>query len=178
MTSDLGGGLIPSHQLSDRQLLLAYLQRQRELVFWKLEGLDDDRARGVATPSGMTIHGLVRHLENVERGWLRLHFAGQEGLHFDWNDDEPDAEMRVPSNVPLAQVLAAYRSEIVLCDQVIAGADLDQVGLTRDHTLRWIVVHLIEEIARHVGHLDLLAELADGRVGEEPDGAPPPGVDP
>ena len=168
----LGGGLIPAHQLGERDTVLAYLARQRELVFWKLAGLDDDRARAVSTPSGLTTHVIVRHLAGVERGWLRENFAGQPQVRV------RDSEFVADEEVRLSDLLAAYRAEIVRCDEVIAAAELDQVGAQRDHTLRWIVLHLIEEISRHLGHLDLLAELADGRVGEEPEGAPAPGVDP
>lgn len=174
----LGPGLIPRHQLGEREMLLAYLARQRELVFWKLAGLPDEAARAVRSPTGLTVHGLVRHLENVERSWLRRHFAGQQDLRFDWTDADPDADLQVPEGVSLVSLLAAYRAEIALCDEVIAAHDLDDVSAVRDHTLRWIVLHLVEEIGRHLGHLDLLAELADGRTGEEPEGAPPPGVDP
>jgi hypothetical protein len=175
---DLLPGLVPPHQGTERDLLLAYLARQRELVFWKLEGLSDADARSVATSTGLTIHGLVRHLENVERSWWRRHFAGQEGLHFDWSDEDPDGEMHVPEDVPLTALLGAYRAEIALCDEVIAAHRLEDVSALRDHSMRWIALHLVEEIGRHLGHLDLLCELADGRTGEEPEGAPPPGVDP
>jgi hypothetical protein len=173
----LGGGLMPRHALGERDMLLAYLERQRELVFWKCEGLAEELARTVATPSGMTVSGIVQHLENVERSWWRRHFAGQEGLSFDWSDDRDDAGMTVPEGVTLEQLLARYRAEIALCDEVIAAHDLDDRGALRDHTLRWILLHLIEEIGRHLGHLDVLREQADGDVGEEPEGAPPPGVD-
>jgi len=177
LTERLGGSLIPRHQLGERDMLLGYLERQRELVFWKCLGLDDEAARTVSTPSGMTVAGIVQHLENVERGWWRRHFAGQEGLSFDWADDPDDAGMSVPEGVTLEQLLARYRAEIALCDEVVAAHDLDDTSVLRDHSLRWIVLHLIEEIGRHLGHLDLLCELADGRTGEEPPGAPPPGVD-
>jgi hypothetical protein len=175
VTELLGGGLIPGHRLGERDMLLAYLARQRELVFWKLDGLSDEAARAVATPSGMGVHGIVQHLESVERSWLRKHFAGQQDLRFAWGEGADDAGMVVAPDVTLATLLADYRAEIALCDEVVAAADLDQGGVTRDHTLRWILLHLIEEVGRHVGHLDLLAELADGRTGEEPDDAPPPG---
>ena len=177
MSDLLGGGLIPRHQLGERDMLLAYLERQRELVFWKLAGLDDAVARTTATPTGMTAPGIVQHLVGVERSWLRRHFAGQEGLSFPWGEDPEDAGMTVAEGVTLAQLLRDYREEIARCDEVIAAADLDQVGATRDHTLRWILVHLVEEISRHLGHLDVLAAVADGRVGEAPDGAPVPGDD-
>lgn len=175
MTHLLGAGLMPEHQLAERDLLLAYLARQRELVFWKLDGLDDDAARAVSTPSGLTVHGIVRHLENVERSWWRQHVAGEQDLVFDWTDDDPDGELRVPADVRLVDLLAAYRAEIARCDQVVAARSLDDVSALRDHTVRWVLLHLVEEISRHLGHLDLLVELADGRTGEEPEGAPPPG---
>ncbi|HUR14427.1 MAG TPA: DinB family protein [Mycobacteriales bacterium] len=170
MSDLLGGGLMPRHQLAEKDMLLAYLERQRELVVWKCTGLDDVAARSQATPTGLTIHGIVRHLTGVERGWFREHFAG-----------EPEERVRdeefAAHDDALADLLAAYRVEWLRCDEVIAGHHLDDVAVRRDHSLRWIVVHLIEETSRHLGHLDLLCELADGRTGEEPDTAPPPGVD-
>src|SRR5262249_32877455 len=111
------------------------------------------------------------------RSWWRRHFDGQQGLAFDWTDDPDDAGMTVPDGVTLADLLLRYRTEIALCDDVIARADLDQAGVSRDHTLRWILLHLVGEIGRHLGPLDVVREQADGVVGEEPPGAPPPGVD-
>jgi uncharacterized damage-inducible protein DinB len=170
LTELLGGGLIPRHQLDDKDMLVAYLQRQRELVQWKCAGLDEEAARAQATPSGLSIHGIVRHLAGVERGWLREHFAG-----------EPEERVRdeefLDQRQTLAQLLTAYREEAARCDEVVAAHDLGDVSARRDHSLRWILLHLVEEIGRHLGHLDLLCELADGRTGEEPEGAPPPGVD-
>jgi hypothetical protein len=122
----------------------------------------------VSTSTGLTVHGVVRHLENVERSWWRRHFAGELGLSFDWTDDDPDGEMKVPAGVSLVDLLAAYRAEVARCDEVIAAHGLDDVGALRDHSLRWIVLHMTEETARHLGHLDLLRELADGATGEEP----------
>ncbi|MCW2599648.1 MAG: hypothetical protein JWM02_1477 [Frankiales bacterium] len=171
MTHLLGGGLEPAPQLGERDSLLAFLARQRELVFWKLEGLSDEAARRVSTPTGLTTHVLVAHLAGVERGWLRERF-----------DDQPKERVRdqefQPSDAPLVDLLVRYRAEIVLCDEVIAAHDLDDVSVNSDHSLRWILLHLIEEIGRHLGHLDLLAELADGRAGEEPAIALPPGGTP
>ena len=170
MTDLLGGGLIPKHQLAERDMLLAYLQRHRELVQWKCAGLDEDAARAQSTPTGLTIHGIVRHVAGVERGWLREHFAGEP------EERVRDDEFR-PQTDTLVELLEAYRDEAARCDAVIAAHQLDDVSAHRDHSLRWILLHLIEELGRHMGHLDLLCEQADGRTGEEPEGAPPPGVD-
>lgn len=158
----------PAAQVGEREVLLAFLQRQRDLVAWKLTGVDDAALRAQSTPSGLTAHGVVRHLENVERSWLREVFAGQEGLTFDWSDEEPDGEFRVPADVPVEQLLRSYLQECRRCDEVVAAADLDQVSATRGASLRWVLLHLVEETARHVGHLDLLREQADGATGEDP----------
>ena len=157
----LGPGLEPPHQLAERELLLAYLQRQRELVLWKCEGLADDAARAVSTPTGLTVHTLVRHLAGVERGWLLEGFAGEPAVRV--RDEE-----FVDRGESLADLLAAFREQIRRSDEVIAAHALDEVGVVRDHSLRWMVLHLIEETSRHLGHLDLLCELADGRTGEGP----------
>ena len=165
VTENLLLGLIPRHGAPDRALLLAYLDRQRGLVAWKLDGLPDEVARAVRTPSGLNVHGLVRHLEDVERSWVREHLDGQTGLTYGWQEG---GDMPTTPDARLTDLLASYAAELRRCDEVLARLDLDEVGATKDHTVRWVVLHLIEEIARHVGHLDLLAELADGRTGEEP----------
>jgi uncharacterized damage-inducible protein DinB len=166
----LRGGVTEAAHLGDeRTTLLGVLQRQRDLVAWKLQGAGDDVLRSVGTPSGLTLHGLVRHLEDVERSWLREVFAGQQGLEHDWSEQDPDGELRVPPDVSMAQLLEDYAAESRRCDAVVAGArDLDAVAATRPYSLRWILLHLVEETARHLGHLDLLREQADGRTGEEP----------
>ena len=130
--------------------------------------MPDDVLRSVATPTGLTLHGLVRHLEHVERSWIRDTFAGEQGLPYAWTDDDPDGELHVPDTITMAQLLADYAAESKLCDEVIAGASLDDRAVHRGRNLRWIVIHLIEETARHLGHLDLLRENADGSAGEEP----------
>ena len=175
MTDDNGttnglrfGIMDPAPRGDERTALVGFLQRQRELVVWKAAGATDDVLRKVSTPSGMTLPGLVRHLENVERSWIRDVFAGQKDLPYDWTDEDPDGEWHVPAEVPMAQLLADYAAETALCDAVIAKASLDDVSAQRGFNLRWILLHLIEETARHLGQLDLLRENADGTVGEEP----------
>jgi hypothetical protein len=159
----------PAAHGDERTALLGFLQRQRDLLIWKLAGVSDDVLRPVATPSGMTPHGLVRHLENVERSWIRDTFAGQKDLPYAWTDEDPDGEWHVPADVTMQALLADYVAESALCDAVIAAASLDEVGVHRGFNLRWIVLHLIEETARHIGHADLFRENADGQVGEEPE---------
>lgn len=153
----------------ERESLLEFLQRQRDLVPWKLQDADDDALRTARTPTGLTAHGVVQHLTNVERSWFRRVFADQPGLTFDYTDEDEDADFKPPATVTVAELLAGYAAETKRCDEVILAADtLDQVAALRDRTLRWIMLHLIEETARHLGHLDVLRELADGGTGERP----------
>ena len=152
----------------EREMLLAYLQRQRDLVVWKVADLKDADARRVATPSGMTIHGLLHHLLDVERSWLRRWFAGESGLPVEGVDKGHVAQPTARHGVGLAELVARYVEESGRCDEVVGAHELDEIAADAPHTLRWILYHLIEETARHLGHLDLLAELADGRTGEDP----------
>jgi hypothetical protein len=115
------------------------------------------------------VHGIVRHLENVERSWFRDVFAGETDLAYDWTDEDGDAEFKPGDDVGMAVLLRAYAKETASCDALIAAApSFDAVSAREGFSLRWIIVHMIEETGRHLGHIDLLREQADGEVGEEP----------
>ena len=149
-------------------MLLGYLQRQRSLVLWKVEGLTDHDAHRVGTTSGLTVHGVIDHLTDMERSWVRRWFAGRRGLHIggvDADHVQPPLDL---AGARLKDLVSAYVEESRRCDEVIAEHGLDDVEVHGDRTLRWVVHHLIEETARHLGHLDLLRELADGATGEQP----------
>jgi hypothetical protein len=103
------------------------------------------------------------HLGYAERQWLRAIFAGEE-MDMSWREHMFD----VPEGWAVDDVVAFYRTEIAAADVVLDRADsLDFASLAeiRATTLRWIVMHLLEEIARHVGHMDITRELLDGRTG-------------
>ena len=153
----------------EREMLVGFLASQRSLVHWKLAGARDVDLLKIATPSGLTPRGVLNHLTNVERWWWREVFDGQEALEFDWTDADPDGELHIGPDKPLAQLLAEYADECARCDAVLESVDdLDQRGVNRDVSARYVLLHLIEETARHLGHLDLQRELADGSVGVDP----------
>ena len=165
-----GGVAEPAHLGDERTTLMGFLQRQRDLVAWKMREASDETLASVSMPSGLTLHGIVRHLENVERSWFRDFFAGQPDLRFDDTEEDPDGDFH-PDGVPMADLLDSYAAETARCDEVIAAASsLDTTATEGAHTysLRWIIVHMIEETGRHLGHVDLLREQADGAVGEDP----------
>lgn len=152
----------------ERSALRAFLTRQRELVVWKLADCEAAVLQEARTPGGMTALGVVQHLTDVERSWWRDDMLGEPGLSFGWSTDDPDGEFRVPSTATTAAVLAAYQSECRTCDAAIAELPLERAGVNTGATVRWVYLHLLEETARHLGHLDLLRELADGATGEDP----------
>lgn len=113
------------------------LQRQRDLVDWKLRDVPDGVLGAAAIATGMTLHGLVRHLTNVECSWLRDVFAWQDGLAYDWTEQDPEAEWRVPEGTTMAGLLADYAAESRSCDAVVSTApSLDAVSVHRDMSLR------------------------------------------
>lgn len=158
----------PAVLTDERTALQAFLTRQRELVGWKLADCEAAVLQGVRTPGGMTALGVVQHLTNVERSWWRDDVLGESGLTFGWSPDSPNEEFRVPPTATTAAVLAAYEAECRACDAAITDLPLDQAGANTRATVRWVYLHLLEETARHLGHLDLLRELADGATGEDP----------
>ncbi|MBT2417957.1 DinB family protein [Streptomyces sp. ISL-22] len=152
----------------EKETLHASLNRVRDAVLWKLEGLDDEQLRRPMTPSGTSLLGLVKHLASVEYGWFVETFGGAvEPL---WFDPYKGEDMRAGEGETTAQIVAFYGRARAAADRMITELPLDAVGRPswRDHsvTLRWVLVHMIEETARHAGHMDIVRELIDGMAGD------------
>jgi hypothetical protein len=157
--------------------LVGYLGEQRETVLDIVAGLPDALLRRAVVPSGWTCLGVIQHLAvDDERYWFRGVAAG-EPIEFPAGDDEPG--WVVGPEVPAADVFGLYHEEIARANAIIAATPLDEPARRRDPrwndwgwpapdepvTLRWIILHMIEETARHAGHLDIARELLDGRTG-------------
>lgn len=156
----------------ERATLLAMLQYTRDTARTKCDGLSaaDASATPLATSPLMSIGGVLSHVRWVEHSWIENRFVGGPDLG-PWTEDEPDREFSLGAQVPLGQLLEEYVEQAERTDALISALDLDarsQTPLrTGDHpTLRWVVLHLIEENSRHNGHLDVLRELADGATGD------------
>ncbi|GAB2842557.1 DinB family protein [Actinocorallia aurea] len=152
----------------EKESLRAALDRQRDVVLWKLDGLTDARLRRPMTPSGTSLLGLVKHLASVEYAWFREAFAlPAEPLWFDpFTEDMAAAESE-----SAAELVAFYARARTAADQTIAALPLEAEGTSwrgRPVTLRWVLIHMIEETARHAGHMDILRELLDGAAGDHP----------
>lgn len=155
----------------ERTTLVTFLDYVRATVHTKCEGLSDEDARKAPLPGSplMTVAGLVSHVHWVEYYWIEVMFLGGENNH-PATDEDPDREFRLALDVPLTQLLDTYEKQCAKYRELVAGLDLETraaspIGDGRHVTLRWVLMHLVEEIARHAGHLDILRELADGVTG-------------
>ena len=173
--------MIPAHVVPHRRLdvpfagdekamLSAFLDRYRETILWKLEGVTKEQASARLVPSATTLLGIVKHLAYVERGWFPIYFAGGPA-NYPWAEDEPDQDIdfRVSATDTVESVSSLYQEEIARSRDIVAGASLDDLSKEQNRgprTLRWIMVHMIEETARHAGHADILRELTDGAIGQ------------
>jgi uncharacterized damage-inducible protein DinB len=144
------------------------LDRHRDVVVWKVEGLDAEALRRPMTPSGSNLLGLVKHLAAVEYGWFCETFGfAVEPLPF--SDDDPDADLRVEPDETTADVLGFYDRARHAADAAIEATGLEDVGTAwfgDQVTMRWVLIHMLEETARHAGHIDILRELIDGATGD------------
>ncbi|MGA1836202.1 DinB family protein [Herbiconiux sp. 11R-BC] len=158
----------PPERGGERESIEGFLELQRASVVWKATGLSDADAARRLLPSLTTVSGLVRHLADVERSWFREDMAGETGLVYRWSEEDPDGEFRVTEADSLAEILADYEQACAESRAVAARFALDDRSAAQDgrFTLRWILLHLTEETARHLGHIDILRELLDGAVGE------------
>ncbi len=159
--------------LDERAILIRFLDYARDTVHAKCAGLSEADARRAPLPGSplTTISGLVSHLRWVECWWIDATLLGGV-IDAPWTDEDPDREFRIAVEVPLAQLLAEYRAACDRHRELVAALDLDtpsrgELGWrTEPVTLRWVLFHLVEETARHNGHIDILRELADGTRGK------------
>jgi uncharacterized damage-inducible protein DinB len=150
-----------------------YLDAYRRVVPWKLEGVDNEAARRAAVPSGTSLAGLLRHLAFVERYWFQRVIAGRD-VPIPWLDREGDADdqWRVGPDEDPADVVALYEREVAESRRIQAGlTDPENTVEVEGEpvSVRRILIHMVEEVARHAGHADILREQIDGATGQFPD---------
>jgi len=150
----------PRLAAGERETLLALWRYQRESMVRKVEDLDPETASRRLVDSDTTLLWLLRHLIRAESLWILGRFADQH---------EHVPSEQTPADDTVAAAVADYRSCWERVDAVIADHDLDDLATGDDATptvnLRWIVMHLLEETARHAGHADILREQIDGQLG-------------
>lgn len=152
----------------EKENLRFSLERHRDAVLWKIEGLDEERLRRPMTPSGTNLLGLVKHLAAVEYGWFCETF-GRESEPLPFDPGDPDSDLRVGPQESAADIVAFYGRARAAANKVIDELPVEDLGTSwqgQPVSLRWVLIHMIEETARHVGHMDILRESLDGATGD------------
>ncbi|HEV7657492.1 MAG TPA: DinB family protein [Mycobacteriales bacterium] len=153
--------------------LRRYLQRGREALLWKLDGLSEYDVRRPLVPSGTNLLGLVKHVAAVESGYLGETFGRPFPEEMpDWDAAEPNADMWATADESREDVVGLYRRVWAHSDATVDALPLDSLGRVpwwpperAETTLHRILVHMIAETERHAGHADLVRELIDGATG-------------
>ena len=160
---------------NEDQALLAFLHAQRDSVLSIVAGLDEEAWHRPAVPSGWTPAGLVEHLGGAEWHWFQGVVAGAVPEPPPGDEDLPpyDPTAAFVSDLPSAEIIRFYRDQCASSDAVLAVTPLSapprgRHGRYEPPDVRWVVLHMIEETARHAGHLDIARELIDGQTGLGP----------
>jgi uncharacterized damage-inducible protein DinB len=156
---------------SEKESLQISLDRHRDAVLWKIDGLGDEQLRRPMTPTGTSLLGLVKHLAASEYQW----FCETFGRPFEVIPFEPDdpAVMRVAPDETIADITGYYDRARAATDRAIGELALEDTGTAwfgDAVSMRWVLIHMIEDTARHAGHMDILRELTDGQTGDRPRG--------
>jgi uncharacterized damage-inducible protein DinB len=163
----------PEPSADERVTLVGFLDYYRATILTKIDGLTDEQARTRFVGSDTSLLGLVRHLSEVERSWFRRRLRGEDAPPMYYSDQDPDGDFHPGLDWTIAEAVATYERECDVARVIVADtASLDELtvgpidGYGAPVSLRWILVHMIEETARHAGHADILRELIDGATGD------------
>jgi uncharacterized damage-inducible protein DinB len=152
----------------EQEMLRDWLDWHRATLRRKCAGLDaDELATRAVPPSNLSLLGLVRHMSDVERGWVRQAYRGEQVPDLYARSDAPAADFAEADPAGAEADFERYRAERETVDAALEGAKLDDTFTVREVTMsvRWMWQHLVEEYARHNGHADLIREAVDGSTG-------------
>lgn len=150
------------------ELIESVLDRLRSTLLWKIEGLTEEQVRRPLTPSGVCLLGLIKHSAYVERGWFQIKFAGLD-VDTVWSSEDPEADWRIGSDESVESVVNLYRTECnesrTIVKQFKWGDLCRGSNGSEPYSLGWVLTYMVEEVARHCGHADILRERIDGATG-------------
>ena len=153
---------------AEKEVLAAFLDHYRKTLLEICTGVSDDALRRPMVPSGTSLLGLIKHMAWVERGWFQEGVAN-EHVDYPFPEDDPDADFRIEPGETAEEIFDLYRTACERSRRALAEASLDDLlqnqNRSRDYNVRWVLVHMIEETARHAGHADILREMIDGTIG-------------
>lgn len=165
-----GDRVDPAPVADERQALTESLDYYRRTFELKCEGLDPARlSERSVPPSTLTLHGLLRHLTGVERWWFRIQFAGEDLPNLYYSDDDPEQDFTALDD-DVGEAFSLWHAECARAREIVAASSLEQTGTRistgEPFTLRWLMLRMIGEYARHIGQADLVRERIDGATGE------------
>jgi uncharacterized damage-inducible protein DinB len=153
---------------SEKEVLAGFLDHYRQTLLDICEGLSEDQLRRPMVPSGTSLLGMLKHLAFTERGWFQEGVAN-ERFDYPFDTEDPDADFRIEEGETVEDIFDLYRHACERSRQALDAASLDDMiddpDRSADYNVRWVVVHMIEETARHAGHADIMRELLDGKTG-------------
>lgn len=154
--------------MDEKELLTSFLDDQRAAMLALCEGLADEDLRRRLVPSLTTILGMVKHLAFVERWWFQDVFEGRP-CEYPITEEDWDADFRIEPEETTEQILDLYRAECAVSNEIIAAHGLEDISTNHSQrppcTLRWTILHVMMDIARHAGQADILREQLDGQTG-------------
>jgi hypothetical protein len=155
---------------SEREVLTAFLDKQRDILVRKIEGVTDDDARSAPTASSLSLLGIIKHCALWERRWFQVIFAGRS-FPGEWPEvrSKIRADFEVGPEDSVLGWLGFYSEQVTESRRIVADSELDArcaLPGMEDRNLRWVLMHHIEEVARHAGHADIIRETIDGSTGE------------
>lgn len=165
-----GGRTTAPYAAPEKEMLAATLDFNRATIKWKIEGLSLEDATRPMTPTDTKLLGIVKHLAWVEQWWFQDQFLGRD-CTYPWTESgDMEADFKIEPGETIESIFALYDAHCEESRQVVEAASLDDKAVrprrTGGHpTLRWIMLHMIEEVARHNGQADILRELIDGKTG-------------
>ena len=155
---------------TELQLLSRYLDAYRGAIRWKVAGLTREQAAQSMVPSGTSLLGIVKHMGYVEQGWFQEVVERREV-----GSITHDEEFTPADDETIDEIVAFYDEQCAISREILSSRDLDEMVSMRygELSIRDVVVHMIEETARHAGHMDILREQIDGQTGGFPPGGLP-----
>jgi hypothetical protein len=161
----------------EKATMIGFLDYQRATFRWKVSGLDQEQLNRTLAPTDMTLGGMLKHMALNEWWWFESTFAGDdpEGGGYAMtgaSDEDDDWDWHTAAGDSPDTLLGWWTARVAAADAVITANELDALSVRPSRredsqfTLRWIVLHMIEEYARHIGHADLLRQSIDGQTGE------------
>ena len=154
---------------NEREVLSGYLDHYRSMMLAICEGLSEDQLRRPMVASGTSLLGMIKHLAYVELGWFQENILGEPVKYPFDPDADPEADMHATAEETSAEIFDLYWSACERSREILSSVSLDDIAKREEraagYNVRWIVLHMIEETARHAGHADILRELIDGKTG-------------